>query len=270
MGYRGQMKLWLIIIVLASAFLIGCGTTGVYQEPAPVTAGPGHYADYSIDELDSYGQWFELPPYGRVWKPNVTPDWRPFYYGHWDYTAPDWTWISYEPFGWIVYHYGNWYDSGVYGWIWIPGNSPWSPARVEWMSYDDYVCWAPLPPRDVVLPRPWERDQQGIDDWNVVHARDFASDNVGQHRLDSWLIRPRDEHVRTFNRFPDARTVERYSGRTVPNVKIARQPVRVGRQQMNKIEMPPVDQQRAEKYKREVEKHVTKTAANPRSTGNHR
>jgi hypothetical protein len=264
MGYRNQVKLWLIIIVLASAFLVGCGTTGAYQEAASGAAVNEHYADYSIDELDSYGEWVELPPYGRVWKPYVTQDWRPFYYGHWDWTAPNWTWISYEPFGWIVYHYGNWYYSGAYGWVWIPGNGPWSPARVEWMSYDDYVCWAPLPPRNVVLPRPWERDQNGIDEWSVVHARDFASDNVGRRSLESSMVRPRDEHVRTIGRFPDPRMVEKYSGQSVPNVEIRRQPVRVGKQEMQKAEVPPADRQRAEKHKPEVEKHVA------RRSGNHR
>jgi hypothetical protein len=262
--YFSFKRLLLDLLILGSACLIGCGTGGAYHESNGSIASADRYLDYRCDDLDSYGEWMTLPPYSQVWKPNVTQDWRPFHYGHWDYTDPNWTWVSYEPYGWIVYHYGNWLHSGTYGWVWIPGNGAWSPAMVEWMSYEDLVCWAPRPPRDVILPRPWERDQQGIDIWDVVHARDFAGDNVGQYRLESSVVRPRDQHVQIINRFPDLKMIEKYTGRPVPNVKIPREPVKVGKQQLHKMQVPPADQQRSDQHQTEVEKNVT------RRSGNHR
>ncbi len=255
-------KLWLVAI--ASACLVGCMTGGVYREAPVQEAGGEGYGNYSIDELDSYGVWYSLPPYGDVWRPNVEADWRPFYYGHWDYTEPAWTWVSYEPFGWIVYHYGTWLYTAEYGWVWIPGNGDWSPATVEWMYYDDYVCWAPLPPGGVVWPRPWQRYENRIDVWNVVRARDFTSDNVGEHRLESSEVRPDEERVQIYNRYPDPRVIEQRTGRPVQSVRIEREPVRVGKQQMHKMRVPDSDQQRVQKYRPQVEKHVT------RRTGQHR
>ncbi len=56
-----------------------------------------------------------------------------------------WYWLSNEPFGWITYHYGRWYDDDYYGWVWMP-DDVWGPAWVEWRYDDDYIGWAPLPP----------------------------------------------------------------------------------------------------------------------------
>ncbi len=223
----------------------------------------GYGIQYGIDDLDAYGMWITLPPYGSAWRPNVSVGWAPYYYGHWDYTPPNWTWVSYEPFGWIVYHYGNWLYTPGYNWVWIPGNGPWSPARVEWMTYEDVAGWAPLPPRGVVLPPPWERFEN-INVWNVVRAGDFTRDDVGEYSMRGELAMPREPHAQVGNRVPDPRVIERYSGRPVPTVRIDRDPVKVGKQQLHKMRTPPADQQRAEQHKGEVEKHVT------RSTGSHR
>ncbi len=250
-------KRWLGIFAIASLVFSGC-----------VPAGAQHVvvvSDYNIDELSSYGEWVSIQPYGRAWKPNVDRDWAPFYYGHWDYSEANWTWISYEPFGWIVYHYGNWAYTPEYGWVWIPADGDWSPATVEWMFYDDYVCWAPLPPAGVVWPRPWERYGGGIEVWSVVHAKDFVSGNVGEHRVAGVLVRPDEQRVQIINRFPDPKMIERYAGRPVPSVKIERQSVRVGTQQLHKMRVPESDQQQVEKYRPQVERRVTR-----RSSGEHR
>jgi hypothetical protein len=261
---RIQTRLWLGILAIASPLLIGCAAGGVYRQTDVGVAGNEQYTDYSIDELDSYGVCYALPPYGRVWRPNVVQDWRPFYHGHWDYTEPTWTWVSYEPFGWIVYHYGNWVYTPEYGWVWIPDNAEWSPATVEWMYYGDFVCWAPLPPRGVIWPRPWERFEQGINVWNVVHAKDLASDNVGERRLVGSIARPDEQHVQIFNRFPDPKMIEQQTGQPNHSVKIERTPVTVGKQQLHKMRVPQSDQQRAEKYRPQVESRVT------RRSGEHR
>ena len=111
---------------------------------------------YNLEELNSYGEWVNINKYGNVWRPYVVNNWMPFDNGHWSYADGNWTWISYEPFGWIVYHYGNWYDDPFYGWVWIPSDDAWSPARVLWMDYDDYVGWAPMPLSGIEYGNPWE------------------------------------------------------------------------------------------------------------------
>ena len=88
----------------------------------------------------------QLPDYGYCWHPtNVGDDWAPYTDGYWAYTDGGWTWVSYEDYGGIVYHYGRWANIEGEGWVWVPGTT-WAPAWVSWRSSDDYVGWAPLPP----------------------------------------------------------------------------------------------------------------------------
>jgi hypothetical protein len=98
------------------------------------------------DDLDPYGSWLELEPYGYVWIPRgVARDWRPYTVGHWAYTDYGWTWVSYEDWGWAVFHYGRWFRHRRHGWVWIPGTQ-WAPAWVAWRYGGGYSGWAPLPP----------------------------------------------------------------------------------------------------------------------------
>jgi len=34
--------------------------------------------DYNVDDLNQYGDWVDVNPYGRVWQPSVNPGWQPF------------------------------------------------------------------------------------------------------------------------------------------------------------------------------------------------
>ncbi len=76
------------------------------------------------------------PRFGDVWVPTgLSPDWRPYEYGHWVYTDEwGWYWVSddqEEDWGWVIYHYGRWaFDRGL-GWFWVPGDE-WAPAWVDW------------------------------------------------------------------------------------------------------------------------------------------
>ena len=51
------------------------------------------------DRLAPYGSWHETKRWGYVWQPGaVSPDFRPYYDGHWIYTdAYGWYWVSDEP-----------------------------------------------------------------------------------------------------------------------------------------------------------------------------
>ncbi len=88
---------------------------------------------------------FEDPNYKEVWIPetNNDPDWQPYKNGRWeDYENNTYIWISNEPFGKIVYHFGRWQWHPELGWYWIP-TYEWGPAWVNWYWYNDYVYWSP-------------------------------------------------------------------------------------------------------------------------------
>jgi hypothetical protein len=102
--------------------------------------------DFFYDNLDPYGDWVEVGDYGYCWHPrDIDEDWHPYTTGNWAYTDAGWTWVSDEPYGWAVYHYGRWSRVERVGWVWVP-DTEWAPAWVSWRKSDRYVGWAPLPP----------------------------------------------------------------------------------------------------------------------------
>jgi hypothetical protein len=104
---------------------------------------------YFYTALQPYGQWVELNDGVTAWQPDIAVrNWAPYTIGRWEWTADGWYWDSDEPFGYITYHYGRWYNDDYYGWIWVPDDQ-WAPAWVEWRYDDDYVGWAPLSPYGV-------------------------------------------------------------------------------------------------------------------------
>lgn len=52
-----------IILILSSVFW-GCASSGTQ-----IPEEPGYVSDYP--ELDGYGRWLTVPPYGEVWQPYV-------------------------------------------------------------------------------------------------------------------------------------------------------------------------------------------------------
>jgi hypothetical protein len=108
----------------------------VAQVPRPVR----HY----VSELDYYGDWQFVATYGWVWRPAaIQVGWRPYYSGYWCWRPGGWTWVSYEPWGWLPYHYGRWSWVTSAGWVWIPG-AVYSGAWVSWAVTPTYVGWCPL------------------------------------------------------------------------------------------------------------------------------
>ncbi len=105
---------------------------------------PAELSDYEAD-LEEYGDWVYLAPYGNVWVPGgVDDDWRPYYDGRWTWLpVSGWTWWPYEPWGWPTFHYGRWHWGVGLGWYWIPMNM-WGPAWVSWWWDDWYFGWAPI------------------------------------------------------------------------------------------------------------------------------
>jgi uncharacterized protein DUF6600/FecR-like protein len=91
-------------------------------------------------DLDAYGTWHTVAPYGSIWTPYSVPaGWAPYRYGHWVWIAPwGWTWVDDAPWGFAPFHYGRW----VYwnsAWAWAPGplgywNPYYAPALVGWIG----------------------------------------------------------------------------------------------------------------------------------------
>ena len=128
----------------ALSFLFVC--VALFVTGAESRAADEVSLDYFQSSLDPYGQWVQVGDYGYCWHPaSTSADWRPYADGYWAYTDEGWTWVSYEDYGWITYHYGRWVLVDDVGWCWVPGYQ-WAPAWVSWRSGGDYVGWAPLPP----------------------------------------------------------------------------------------------------------------------------
>ena len=122
--------------IVFAAFTFKVEAQGVYR-------GVG---GYFYSELAPYGNWIEVDRGVIVWRPTIIrSDWMPYNMGRWIWTYDGWYWDSYEPFGYITYHYGRWFYDDYYGWLWYP-DYEWAPAWVEWRYDNDYIGWAPLSP----------------------------------------------------------------------------------------------------------------------------
>ena len=131
---------------IPKAFLLLTAVLAAFGAVKPPHARADVSVSFFYDSLSPYGEWVNDPDYGYVWHPsNVDENWAPYTDGYWAYTDAGWTWVSYEDYGGVVYHYGRWAHVPGEGWVWVPGET-WAPAWVSWRSNDDYVGWAPLPP----------------------------------------------------------------------------------------------------------------------------
>jgi hypothetical protein len=133
------------------------------QYVAPGTIG--------YEDLDEYGTWREVAPYGPVWVPSgVAVGWAPYTYGHWVWVGPwGWTWVDYEPWGFAPFHYGRWVYSGGF-WGWAPGpfyaRPFYAPALVAWFGgprwgvgfgfgFGGGIGWCPLGFGEPFVPWYW-------------------------------------------------------------------------------------------------------------------
>ena len=195
---------------------------------------------FFYDNLSPYGEWVQDPDYGYCWHPlNVDDNWEPYTDGYWAYTDGGWTWVSYEDYGGIVYHYGRWAHIPGEGWVWVPGYT-WAPAWVSWRSNDSYIGWAPLPPE-----ARWHvgigfggwvdaRFGMGPGFYSFVNVGDFGAPALGA------VILPREQNVTFINKTtnitnitynnsnvytggPSYAKVSAASTRPIPTLKLVRQ-----------------------------------------------
>lgn len=159
-----------------------------------VNAAPSlpHYGvgfNFFYYSLEPYGRWIELNDGIIVWKPFIRYHrWSPYTRGSWIYTNYGWYWDSYEPFGFVVYHYGRWFYDDYYGWIWIP-DYEWAPSWVDWRYDDDYIGWAPLPPYahfSINIGITFSHHYSfGYRHWNFVRYRNFCNSHVNNYFIDN-------------------------------------------------------------------------------------
>src|SRR5215471_16740968 len=126
--------------------------------------------EYFHERLALFGDWLNHPVWGEVWQPDAGPNFRPYFYGYWDYTSDYGSiWVSNEPYGDIVYHYGRWVFDLNYGWLWVPGYV-WGPSWVVWRANQDYVGWLPMPPGYLDYGQPLLTAPYAGDSWYGYQA----------------------------------------------------------------------------------------------------
>ena len=171
--------------------------------------------DYFQDALSPFGEWVEVGDYGACWRPTgVGEDWAPYTDGYWAYTDGGWTWVSYEDWGGITYHYGRWVHVRDEGWVWVP-EYDWAPAWVSWRSSNDYVGWAPLPPEARWEPEigfsTWVDTSYDIgpDNYRFCSTRDFGSPFLAP------VLLPCEQNVTIIESTVNITNISFYGGSTV-------------------------------------------------------
>ena len=154
---------------------------------------PREMAGY--EDLDGYGHWMNIPPYGWVWQPSTVPaGWTPYHYGHWAWVEPwGWTWIDDAPWGFAPFHYGRWaYAGGV--WVWAPGRMMpavrpvYAPALVAFVGGPGFgvslavggggmAAWFPLGPGEVFVPA-YHVSPVYVERINIVHVSSVSMIHV--------------------------------------------------------------------------------------------
>jgi hypothetical protein len=234
---------------------------------------PEELRAYSSD-LDDNGRWVQVAEYGYVWTLRaVSADWAPYRTGRWMWRGGDYVWISYEPWGWTPYHYGRWAHAPRIGWFWVPpprGEVYWGPGYVGWVRTADHVAWVPLAPRETYYgygnfgPHSVDirrRDTRQINVTNITYRNVQVNNSVTIINHNTFVTGRQETVSIKQNPFltekvsigrPDIKP-ERAS--FAPVIKTI-QPAKLPPQQVNKIEV------KALKQERRLEKEQTKSVIN--------
>ncbi len=119
---------------------------------------PSQGLRYGWSDLDTYGEWVQIPSYGLGWAPYSQVGWTPYSNGMWGmYPGTGWTWISADPWGWLPYHCGAWDFDDSFGWFWqmpMGGCFNWQGALVNWYAGPGWIGWTPQSPSWRPHPHP--------------------------------------------------------------------------------------------------------------------
>jgi hypothetical protein len=192
--------------------------------------------------------------------------WQPYTYGHWIWTSYGWMWVSYEPFGWATYHYGNWWLDTTLGWIWVPGYT-WAPCPVEWFMAGDYMGWAPLPPPCCTWDDPWVDPGRYKDGWVVVETGKFKEVDVGENRVQPQRFKSAYRTGSAVRSAPDTRAIERATRQSVKETNIRIDSERVGPHELRRVVLPSNEQQIVERFPMPMTTPMPATGLKPIDTG---
>ena len=154
-------------------------------ETAETNDVPALTFEYIYDTLQPFGKWYDTDEHGWVWRPyKMKKNWQPYTSGQWILTEQGWLWQSSFDWGWLPFHYGNWFRHKLIGWCWVP-NYNWAPAWVAWYWTDKYVGWSPIPP----VPE-GESYEIMPEDWFFVSLDDFLSPYLYNYRIYYSVVSP--------------------------------------------------------------------------------
>ncbi|MHB1686773.1 MAG: DUF6600 domain-containing protein [Ignavibacteriaceae bacterium] len=210
------------VLTFTVLFVPACTTTqnvAVVNHPNP-----------TFNQLDNYGEWIQDPGLGTVWRPHSEQQWQPYANGHWVWTDNGWMWDSYEPYGWMVYHYGYWNYDDQLGWVWVPSYD-WSPARVVWYNQDGYVGWAPQPSPNFPVAQVYNNINI-TNVWVVVPQKNFINNNVVQYRTRGNNVDIRNIRNNNGDRAPNVRVIENATNRRIDVTNIVNEKISAGNRQL--------------------------------------
>ncbi len=130
------------------------------QTGAQAELGGGDNSNPAWNDLDAYGNWYNVPGQGYVWSPYdaANAGFDPYGTGNWMWMPGfGYTWVSGYPWGYVPFSCGAWNFYGGFGWGWAPGFGGCTP----WWGLGFYpgavIGIAPIgyrPPHRPIVPRP--------------------------------------------------------------------------------------------------------------------
>jgi hypothetical protein len=111
------------------------------------------------NDLNSNGQWYNVPDQGYVWSPYEAANsgWDPYGSGYWMWTPNyGYMWVSGYTWGYMPYQCGAWNWYSAFGWGWAPGAcNPWWGSGGWFFNVGYLPVWYRLPVRPhPIRPRP--------------------------------------------------------------------------------------------------------------------
>lgn len=186
-----------------------------------------------FDDLNSYGSWYQLDPFGMVWRPIVVASWQPLQNGYWVWTTYGWMWVTNDPWGWATYHYGYWVNDFTLGWVWIPGYT-WSPCQADWFTMGDYIGWAPMPPPG----HPWRDPWSGGQDWTIVKAGKFRNEHVAQYHVPPTKFKEAYKERLVTRSEPGSEYIQKTTHESLKPVDVNLVKVRYGNRDITRVVFP--------------------------------
>ena len=129
---------------------------------------------------------------------------------------------------------------------------------MSWAWYEDYVCWAPLPPPGYAIPDPWYVHTPSV--WIVVPSRYFLHNDLNRFTV------PPSRYKETFRnnervryKAPDVEEITRVTGQSVRPIKPEARTVNVGSREYKKLVLPYNEQKIVKQYSTNTEKRAFKT-----------